>query len=327
MTKIIDLIQRDLYTTDIILASDFVRSILDSKIFTSNQKIRNKLASSDVGTKINIPYVNPDTYSEPSIMDDTTDRLNVDKITKGEFDARINYYAKSWGWSEIASQISAGIKPEVAIGMFLGEYWGKDIKTKTLAMLKGISQTDTTLDVTSENRNLDFATLIDGLDIVGDSDLGKYASLVVHSRVKNNIIKNDNNPYKRVESENGIVKETYNGLELLVDDSLPVEADGNGGFNYTSYIVRNGAVVFEKARLSDGLKSLEYSRDPFAGNGGATTAIISRMGYLLHPNGFNNKTNPEKVTGMTVAEFETASNWVRVVSKKQAPTITIITKG
>lgn len=332
-TSIEQLIQRELYSYDIFMQTDDIQNVLNSKVFKRGDSLMSTLVNNgDAGMTFEVPYVKPLEYSEAIAMDLTDNEITPEAVEKATYHFRLNGYAKSWGFRQLAAEVSAGVDPYTIILSRISQYWGLDIQTRGIAALKGAvaSTPDVVLDVTAETENvLTYNTAIEALDAVGDSELGSYGALICHSRVKNNLLKNDAVNINKVESENGFLITYWNGLEVIVNDSIGKIDNGDGTFTYTSYITKPGAIIVQHKNM-DILKDEDVVYNPKVGQGSGKTELITRMMYVVHIDGFDNKYTAQAGTnnfGLTVADFSTAANWSRVVSKKQTPFVAIKTLG
>ena len=70
MIKLSDVFVRELWTTEDILNTAENVALINSGVFTQDPKVSAKVAAEDAGTKIQIPVIIENAYSEPSIMND-----------------------------------------------------------------------------------------------------------------------------------------------------------------------------------------------------------------------------------------------------------------
>jgi sporulation protein YlmC with PRC-barrel domain len=322
MTKLEDYFKRELWTAEDIMSSAEMLNLINSTLITSDPAIDKKVNDTDSGDTILIPFVVEDLYSEPTIMDDSNTLIPTSKITKDQIFARINFYAKSWAEKTLAKIKGSGINTIDAARSFLGNYWSKDLQAKMIALTTGAiadnkanHASDNVLTVDSK---FNYSNAVDALVLAGEH-LEDFAAIGLHSLTYAEILKNDAASVTTVkDSDLGISKKFYNGLEIIVSDQFPLV----GADKITTVFYRKGAFVYSNANLEN---PVETFRDPRQGNGAGEDQIISRNGFLLSLNGYSFTSTNVAGESVTNAEMADPANQERKVDSKLAPFVALET--
>lgn len=316
--------QRVLWTTEDIRSSSEVSGLVDSMIVTKADPAVAKIVNAiDSGSKIQIPYVQDQLYSEPNVSDDSDVLGSVSTIVKAKVDAFVGFYNKIFGEKQIAKEIGSGISAIDAARSLLGTFWKKDIKARMLSILSGAIASNKAHNGgdsvhTDAVNGFSFDLAVDTLVKAGEQ-MDNFKAIVVTSGTKAKILKQNALSITKAADEIGIVREYYNGLELILDDSLPVA----GGLTTTVFL-REGAFTFQEVTVE---MPIALVKNELSGNGGGETKLVSRFAYLLHLNGYT--FNDASVAGVspTVAELANPANWTRVVDYKQTPFVALESKS
>lgn len=288
------------------------------------------------------------TFSEPSFRDlpDDADNVSSDndgttatasKITTSEeIQVRLSRNAV-WSSMDLANDI-AGSDPLQSVITRASSYRARRLQDAFIATIKGVFAdnaaapsasehvlNDMTVDISGSSfsdgiTNFSAEAVIDAKLTMGDSmqDLGL---ICVHSVVYGRMQKN--NLIDMIPDSLGQYNiPTFNGMLVIVDDSMPVSTGV-----YNTWLFGRGAV-----RLGQGNARvpIETYRLPLAGNGGGQESLIHRWEWIIHPVGC--KYAGTAPTGgpsnaATSNELAHAGSWQRVFpERKQIKIARLITR-
>lgn len=288
------------------------------------------------------------TFSEPSFRDlpDDADNVSSDndattatasKITTSEeIQVRLSRNAV-WSSMDLANDI-AGSDPLQSVITRASSYRARRLQDAFIATIKGVFAdnaaapsasehvlNDMTVDISGSSfsdgiTNFSAEAVIDAKLTMGDSmqDLGL---ICVHSVVYGRMQKN--NLIDMIPDSLGQYNiPTFNGMLVIVDDSMPVSTGV-----YNTWLFGRGAV-----RLGQGNARvpMETYRLPLAGNGGGQESLIHRWEWIIHPVGY--KYAGAAPTGgpsnaATSNELAHAGSWQRVFpERKQIKIARLITR-
>ncbi|MDV6347477.1 hypothetical protein R2083_08110 [Nitrosomonas sp. Is35] len=288
------------------------------------------------------------TFESPSFRDlpDDADNISTDndgttatasKITTSEeVQVRLSRNAV-WSSMDLSADIS-GADPLQSVITRASAYRARRLQDAFIATIKGVFadnaaapsatehvQNDMTVDISGSSyidgvTNFSAEAVIDAKLTMGDSmqDLGLICvHSVIYGRMqKNNLI--DMIP----DSEGAYNIPTFNGMIVIVDDSMPVSTGV-----YNTWLFGRGAV-----RLGQGNARvpMETYRLPLAGNGGGQESLIHRWEWIIHPVGC--KYAGTAPTGgpsnaATSNDLAAAGSWQRVFpERKQIKIARLITR-
>ena len=329
MTKISDIFVRELWTAEVIKESAELVNFTSGAHIVQNALISQKVNAQDSGVIIKIPYVAESLYVEPSVMDDSDDEIVSDKISKVEDTAYIGFYAKSFGEKDIIQAIGSGIDPLDAALSLLSRYWAKDLQKRMIATLAGIYASEkiklagNTLVLDKTGTAFSYDLVIDALGLLGDAAEG-FSTVLAHSAIVRRMLKEDKITTIK-DSELGIDIKIYNDMLLISNDGISFEGLAAG--NYVTAFLKPAAFAFE---YSTAIKNpMAVVKNEKSGNGAGETEVISRSGFLLHPQGFSltSATIDAGITSPTVAQLQTATFYKRTVDVKQSKIVFLVAKA
>mgnify|MGYP000854324557 FL=1 len=315
---------RSLWTAKDILGSKPITKLLDSGIITEDEQISNVIAAFGGGASVSIPYIKRPVFSEAAIGNDSDTAITPTGLSEVEVKAWIGFFNKAFTEKDIVKYVGISPDPISKVQDFFGEFWSQQIQNQLVNTLIGCIKAnkadnagDNILKESAKQFNYD--TLVDALVLAGER-MDEFDLLIMHPKTKAVIKKANKELFKIVDFENGAKYELYDGKQVIVSDLCPVDpTDG-----VTTFIVKRGAFLFAPANVEF---PIEEQRDAKSGNGSGETTIISRMGYMLHPNGYSYIKGQQASVSPTLAELADAKNWKRVVEKEQAPFLAIQTKA
>ncbi len=326
-TKIADIIVPTVFNPYVTVRSMELSALFKSGII-SNDPVLDALASG--GRIVNMPFFN-DLLGEEEILSDNAS-LAVDKITTGQDAAVLQMRGKAWSSNDLV-KVLAGADPMAAIGDLVASFWARRMQAMTISSLNGIfadnvanDSGDMVNDISVDvGANIADATLISA-DAVMDTaqtmgDAKEYlTAIVMHSAVQTRLAKQDLIETIR-DSEGNLVKRTYLGLTVIVDDSCPRVAVSTGsGYIYSTYLFGSGALG-----LGNGSAPVptETDRDSLAGD----DVLINRKHFLLHPRGIKWTDASVAALSPTNTELAAAANWDRVYERKLIRMAKLVTNG
>lgn len=282
----------------------------------SNDPQLNALATSG-GKTINMPFWN-DLTGDDEILTDSG-ALTPGKITSGQDVAVLHVRGRAWGANDLAQAFAVGrADPMAAIGDLVADYWARRYQQVAIASLKGVIADNLANDggdmvAGTGTSAFDADLFIDGQATFGDA-IGGLAGIALHPVVYHNLKKIDNISFQK-ESMGSLEIETYRGLRVIVDRTLPVDAGV-----YTSYLFGQGAIGMGQGAAP---VPSETDRDSLAGE----DYLITRTHFLMHPRGVEFTGSTVSSTSPTNANLQLAANWNRVYEREQVRIAAIRSNG
>jgi hypothetical protein len=336
ITKITDVVVPERFTSYVQQLTEEKSRMIQSGAVARDSFIDQQLAGG--GLTFNVPsFRDLDNDADNVGSDDDGTASTPNKIqTSQEIAVRLSRNS-SWSDMDLTSAL-AGADPLAAIGDRVAYYWTRRLQAAFVATLTGLFadnaaapagtehvQNDLTNDVSGASyvpgvTDLTAEALIDTLLTAGDS-MDMFSLIMVHSVVKARMKKN--NLIDTIPDARGEVNiDTFQGLEVIVDDHLPVTSSV-----YESWIFGTGAV-----RLGVGSPDVptETIRVPAAGNGAGQETLHNRVEWAIHPTGHKFAGTPANggpSNAATSNNLAHASSWERVFpERKQIRIARLITR-
>lgn len=246
-------------------------------------------------------------------------------ITTGQEIARRDSLNQVWSSMDLNEALS-GEDPMRAIASLVADYWVRQENRRIVATARGVMADNIANDSGDMLNSVAIGgagtltaahlfsaeAVIDTQQTMGDSqgDLGVIAmhSVVFSRAKKNNLI--DFIP----DASGQVTIPTFLGLRVVVDDQLPVVSDGNGHFEYSTYLYGVGAIG--RGQRSP-LNPVATDRDELAGDGGGQEFLISRQEWCHHPRGFAWLSASQAGESPNIAELALAANWDRRYNERK----------
>jgi hypothetical protein len=215
-------------------------------------------------------------------------------------------------------------------------YWAQALQNYALAKLSGVIKDNIANDGGDMVKNIatdatgaaaasevaNIGTVTEAMASMGDA-FGKLELIVMHSRVFFNLLKLE--PTNTQKASATVPFNTYLGLPVIIDDSMPAVA-GTNRTTYTTYLLGRGALAFGEATL--GARSTFVEDAGKSGNGWGLETLTSRKQFILHPVGFTSNATVSANTGSPLrTAYDAASAWDRKVSRKNAAIVAFKTNG
>ena len=305
--------------------------MLRSGIVVANEALQAKVVGGGAPF-INMPNWNPLTGSSQVLSDSSP--LSVAGIGKAKQIAYALARGDARSVNDLAG-IRSGDDPARAIAEAWAQWWNEDEQAILIAILSGMiadnkanDDSDLVSAIFSEDgvnaiatNKISGSAVITAAQKMGDAK-GKLAAIVMHSQVEANLATLDQITAIR-DSEGKILYNAYKGLEVLVDDTVPVRVGTTSGHVYTTYLAARGAI--SRADYIPTENGVEFDRDILAGD----TVMAMRRHLVLHPTGYAAKYAAGDLAGDTAAnsELAVAGAWDRVWERKNTGVVAIESNG
>jgi len=327
-TKLSDVIVPTVFDPYVSERSIHLNKFFQAGVLVQSPVLFDKLAGGS--NTFNFPFWK-DLSGDSEILDETNP-MTVNEITADKMIARRQLRGKAWGATDLAAQLS-GDNPIQAIGDRVAQYWATQYEKLLTLTVRGIiadnianDSSDLVVDIATEDGNSATAAnkisaekTIDAVLKQGDHFSEVYA-IAVHSTVYSTLLKNDLIDYVQ-DSRSNLLIPKYMGLNIVVDDDLPVIAV-TGGYKYHSYLFKQGAIAF--AENPGKYVANEAYRDP---KGIGVDSLYTRRQFCIHLLGFSWVLSPDTATSPSDAQLYTLGSWDRVYSAKNAGVIALISNG
>lgn len=284
------------------------------------------------GRIIELPNYNPLTLGEPNVSNDNPADFSVPKnIATTKQHARALIKNESWSSMNLANELALHQNgmgdPIEAITNRIGDYWANNSQQVILNSLMGIladnianDSSDMVITAGTDAVGLPTAAEIVSLtnivkakQTLGDKQ-GQLTQISVHSAVFSTMVI-QNQVITIPASATSPRIDFYNGLEVLVDDGLPVTIGANR-LLYTCVLSGRGLFGSASGMVDN---PSEYFRIPSAGKGAGQDVLWSRRNDYFHPFGFDFTSVAVAGNSATWAELATVTNWNRIWSRKNVP--------
>lgn len=275
-----------------------------------------------------LPQFNGITAGEPNYSsDDNTSKATPEKIGTQKQLVRSASRNNHWSTMDLARELALE-DPMGAITGRIGHYWAVDDQTRLINSLVGVLAdndandsddmlhnvaTDAAGAVTDAERISSDAIAI-AAQTMGDHS-SKLRAIAMHSVQRTRLARQNLIKEHRDNDTGRLMFETYLGLRLVVDDSLPMDV-GVNRVTYTTILFGENAVSYGNGPVQT---PSEVGRDALAGDGGGETILSSRVNTIFHPNGASFLSASVAGNSTTYAELKDAANWNRVVARKNMP--------
>ncbi len=335
-SKLSDVIVRELWTNDYIDKSPVLQNILGSGLLVKDPKLDSIVNTTDAGQSFELPFIADPVYSEPSIIDDSTNDIVPDSIGWQTMYAMLGLYAKSWKEANIVQALSANNPVKFIRDNYVAKFWAFDLMHRTMKIVSGVAadniandNSDLVLDVADDGTGgsstdvvLDMGHTIDAVGKVGDKQ-DEFEFIFMHSKVYGDLKKADLITTV-MPSDGGLPIEYYGKYRVFVNDLLPV-AQGTNKKLYTTVIAKQGALAYSTKELPEEMAAVALVRDELSGNGGGSSQFVTRRGLVVHPIGWSFDKSTVSGVSPTLTELENALAWDRKFQQKNSKFVFIVT--
>lgn len=294
--------------------------------------------AAQAGTVTDLPFFTEFGYVAPDIAKADSTAATPAAIGSGKQISQKDFLSKTWGTTALTNSVSGNDIVGHIVNNVVAPYWSQALQAYALAKISGLVKDNvandsgdmvysvTALDsasaVVTATDYANVSTIQEAVQTMGDAR-DKLSVIAMHSRVYTNLVKAEATSFEQPSSV--LPFRTYNGMIVIVDDTLPVTV-GTNRTAYTSYILGAGALLMGEATPDMG--AVEIERNATHGNGFGAETLTSRKQVILHPAGFASTATVAAGFGSpTISAYDAASAWNRVVSRKNVPIAVLKTNG
>lgn len=334
-TRLSDIIDVTIFNDLPAVNSPEKTAFFQSGVAVSNSLL-NSLASGP-GKRSELPFWNDlDPTDEPNVSnDDPASIATPAKVTQGEQVARKLMLNNAWQAADLASELAMGGSAMNQVRARLDTYWMRQWQRRVISALDGVladnvanDSGDMVNDAAIEDgsaatsANLFSRTNFTSAAFTLGDAFEETGVVAMHSVVYKRAVDNDDIDFIP-DSLGRMTIPTYMGKRVVVDDGMTVVAGSTSGFKYTTILFGAGAVGYGNGAPE---VPTEIEREALQGNGGGIETLVSRKSWIVHPFGYEFTGTPAGESP-TLAEFQAAASWNRVVERKNVPVAFLITNG
>lgn len=267
--------------------------------------------------------------------------FTYDELTGGTYSGVVYGRMKAWKAISFIKDFNSGADPMAQIVDGVANYWMKNRQAKLLGILGGVfgitgdatwtlhTTNIATATTTATDANKIGVTSINDACVKanGDNAVG-YSLAIMHSVVANRLANLQLLEYSKYTDPAGITRNlpiaTINGLTVIINDGVPktVSATASGEFDYTTYILGQGAIRYAQAPVD---VPSEMDRDPKVAGG--VDMIYTRVRECFAPYGFSFKGSVTADVGIPDATLYASASWERKMDAKSVFMTRLITNG
>lgn len=319
----------DVYNQDLLSSYMIEDPVEQTAFFQSGVLTTNGIISelaNGASNEIVIPFWNPISAEvEPNYSNDVyTDVATPRAVNTGTQRARVAYLNEGFGSADLVTELNRQDPLQYVAGR-LQNYWQRQAQRRVIATAVGIYNDNIANDggdmVVDTNGEVIAATDFIDADVTFGDHLNEIGAYAMHSAVYAELRKQQLIEFMR-DADNNTQFATYGGKRVIVDNGMPVFGEGA---DRTFLTIAFGAGAFGYGEGTPKVP-LEYDRQPDRANGGGTEVLWTRKTMILHPSGY--QFTSDVITGNAVEEnpmsaswsdLAEASNWNRVVDRKNVP--------
>lgn len=322
---IADIIQHDIITSGDILESSEKQTFVSSGIFGTDTDITSSISGQKKGTTIEVDYLVEPDFIEPEYGDDSNTDITAQNIAEDMFRAAIIFPNVAFAEKSIVKVLRAHANENdglEALINYIAKYWDKYKQRQAFAMFKGMIADNIANDsgdlIEAIATPFTFDSAVDALAKRGDNMVTGMDHVFMNSTVYAARLKAGQIEQVK-EEETGVVISSWNGMRVHVDNILAPVATKS-----LTIFAKSGAFVEAMIDMdANGMKSLEYDRDAKKGHGAGSTEVISRVGGLWHPSGWDYTKASQAGVSRNLAEAALPANWDRKISAEQSPFVVV----
>lgn len=265
LTKLSALQEPEVWNDYLYERSSETNKFISSGIMTNDSVLGPRLLQA--GRRVELPYLN-DLTGDADEWNDETD-IRTTSLTSGICEAIKLYETKAYGATDFGQLIS-GANVTGQIQDRFSDWWLRLDNQRLINVLKVMFlnadiAAAKSVDLGNE-KDFDVNRFLQALSRIGDVD-DSITTVAVNSAVSYFWRSKDMIPTKEQSTGQRIL--TYNGLQVVTDDRIPLSADGKT----VIYMFGKGSVSYASQVPNDGVKVV---RDEFK-NGGTTSIINKRV--------------------------------------------------
>jgi hypothetical protein len=315
---------------------------LQSGVVETNELLNE--AANRGGQITTIPFWNDlDATVEPNISTDNPADIAVpQKVGANEMTVRIADYNESWSTARLAGLL-AGSSPMQRIRERTDMYWARQWQHKLIAVGEGVRMANIAnnggdmvydISVTGDGGNWTPDASSAGVNYFSRDAFTEAAftlgdrfddvvAIAMHSRVFRSLTKAQLIDF--VQPANvPLPVPMYDNKYVIVDDGLPMIADGHGNYKYVTTLYGRGVFGFGEGLAPVPVETISR---PEQGNGAGVDTLFIRKRWIMQPTGHSFTSASLVGLSPTNAEIATGANWVRKVPRKNVPLAFLVTNG
>lgn len=270
-TQLAGMLQSPLFGQNVINKSTKTNRFLASGILTPDPQFGAHLLDSSEDY-MTLPFTN-DLDGDPDPWTDLND-IEVSNITTGKQRAMRMRLVKAFGYTDIAQQFSVS-NPANVIAADFSDFWARAEQKMLVQMLAGVfANTDIATAKMFDDSAKQFGPrgFLATIGLLGDLQDQTFSKIAVNSSAYSEM--KAQQMIDTVQPGQAVTPfGNYNGMQIVVDDDLPLTDDGVA----TSYIFGNGSVGYSVANPGS---STEVERE--ARKNGGRTNVINRRVETMH---------------------------------------------
>ncbi len=279
------------------------------------------------GSSVDMPHWNDLDDTEANVSsDDPSETATPRKIGTGADRAIQHFRNQGWEAADLVMQM-AGEDPMEAIGNRVAAYWVRQEQQVLISTINGVladnvanDSSDMVVDIYSDvaspaSSNEIGNTSVIAARLTAGDQLQQFTTMAMHSKTFGDLLADEAITFIRP-SQSSIDIPTYQGLNVLIDDGMPVTT-GTNSPAYWSYLFGAGCFGYAAGMPRT---PTEVEREAAAGNGEGIETLWNRNNWVLHPRGVKfvgSKGSGFTGVSPTNAELATAANWDRVYDRKR----------
>jgi len=310
-------------------------SYLQSGVVRSDEEL-NAIANRG-GQITTMPFWNDlDSTIEPNVSTDSAADVATSQIVSaGDMTVRICDYNQQWSAADLAGML-AGSNPMERIRARTDMYWAHQWQHKLVAVSLGVAAanklnnaSDMIYDVSTTVAgapgagNIFSRTAFTEAAFTSGDRFDDYVAIAMHSKVFQTLSSQELINFIQP-SDVPLAVPYYDNKRVIVDDGMPMLADGFGNFKYTTVLFGQGAFAFGEGQP---LVPVEVFRWPSQGNGGGVEELHLRKRWIIQPNGHSFTSTTLASLSPVNAELALPANWIRKVPRKNVPMAFLVSNG
>lgn len=308
----------------------FDDNIIDSGILTPSPVIANAISTS--GNVFTIPFYKP-LGGTTANNDGETDIVST-TLSGGKQTGMAYRRWASWTDKDFTRELS-GTEPLMDCARKVAGYWREDNQNRLLdiiaATMDNASLTNHTTNIArttagsvDDTNRISTNVMLDAMQKALGSRQRNLTTVFMHSIVYNKLVKlnliNNIQTVGNVNAQSPFFG-TFLGLTVIVCDDITVVNNTTTSLKeYHTIAVGRDAFLTAPARVD---VPVEFTRD--AKIKGGTNSIISRIGRVIHPNGFDFDVGSVAAESPTDVELKDKTKYTLKVNEKLIPLVRLIT--
>lgn len=323
LTRLADVIVPEVFAGYVQTLTQEKSRLIQSSALVVDPRLSNVLASG--GLTFNEPFyhdlLSDDDHGENISTDKGPDSTPDNIQAATEIQIRLSRN-KSWGSADLVAAL-AGNDPMDAIANRVAAWRVRRLQQTWLAMMKGVfatnnsapangsthTQGDLTLDIsTTESSDFSSSAFISATGLLGDS-MDQLTMVMMHSMLYQSLQRA--NLIDFIPDARGEVNiATYQGREVIVDDSMPFDTG-----IAEMFLLGEGATALG---VGSPKTPVAITRSEAANMGGGEETLFNRWEWIIHPVGHAWKGTSSSKGGPSNIELAANGSFIRVFRERKA---------